>query len=62
MRMACLDLEGVLIPEVWIAVAEATGIEDLRRTTRDEPRRRPDAGTGSDLLERHGLGLRRSSR
>ena len=37
MRLACLDLEGVLIPEVWIAVAEATGIDGLRRTTRDEP-------------------------
>jgi len=35
--MACLDLEGVLIPEIWIAVAEVTGIEGLRRTTRDEP-------------------------
>ena len=37
MLLACLDLEGVLIPEIWIAVAEATGVHGLRRTTRDEP-------------------------
>ncbi|MDR2798956.1 MAG: bifunctional phosphoserine phosphatase/homoserine phosphotransferase ThrH, partial [Treponema sp.] len=37
MRIVCLDLEGVLIPEIWIAFAEATGISALRRTTRDEP-------------------------
>jgi phosphoserine/homoserine phosphotransferase len=37
MRLVCLDLEGVLIPEIWIAVAEASGISELRRTTRDEP-------------------------
>jgi phosphoserine/homoserine phosphotransferase len=37
MRIVCLDLEGVLIPEIWIAVADATGIPELRRTTRDEP-------------------------
>lgn len=36
-RIICLDLEGVLVPEVWIAFAEATGIQELRRTTRDEP-------------------------
>jgi len=35
--MVCLDLEGVLVPEIWIAVAERTGIDELRRTTRDEP-------------------------
>ena len=35
--IACLDLEGVLVPEIWINVAAATGIEALRRTTRDEP-------------------------
>ena len=35
--ITCLDLEGVLVPEVWIAFAEKTGIEELRRTTRDEP-------------------------
>jgi phosphoserine/homoserine phosphotransferase len=37
MHIACLDLEGVLIPEIWIALAERTGIAELRRTTRDEP-------------------------
>jgi phosphoserine/homoserine phosphotransferase len=37
MRLVCLDLEGVLVPEIWIAVSEATGIAELRRTTRDEP-------------------------
>ncbi|MDD8045527.1 MAG: bifunctional phosphoserine phosphatase/homoserine phosphotransferase ThrH, partial [Verrucomicrobiota bacterium] len=37
MVICCLDLEGVLVPEIWIAVAEATGIEDLRLTTRDIP-------------------------
>ncbi len=37
MIVACLDLEGVLVPEVWINVAERTGIAELRRTTRDEP-------------------------
>jgi phosphoserine/homoserine phosphotransferase len=37
MRLVCLDLEGVLIPEIWIAFAEAVGIPELRRTTRDEP-------------------------
>ena len=37
MEIACLDLEGVLIPEIWIAFADKTGIDELRRTTRDEP-------------------------
>ncbi|MDR2468510.1 MAG: bifunctional phosphoserine phosphatase/homoserine phosphotransferase ThrH [Spirochaetaceae bacterium] len=37
MKLVCLDLEGVLVPEIWIAFAEATGIPELRRTTRDEP-------------------------
>ena len=37
MDIVCLDLEGVLVPEIWIAFAEATGIPELRRTTRDEP-------------------------
>ena len=37
MRLACLDMEGVLVPEIWINVAEHTGVEELRRTTRDEP-------------------------
>ena len=37
MNIVCLDLEGVLIPEIWIAFAEKTGIEALKRTTRDDP-------------------------
>ena len=37
MYITCLDLEGVLVPEIWIAFAEATGIPELKRTTRDEP-------------------------
>ena len=37
MYITCLDLEGVLVPEIWIAFAEATGIPELKKTTRDEP-------------------------
>ena len=37
MNIVCLDLEGVLVPEIWIAFAEETGISELKRTTRDEP-------------------------
>ena len=37
MYITCLDLEGVLVPEIWIAFAETTGIEELKKTTRDEP-------------------------
>jgi phosphoserine/homoserine phosphotransferase len=58
MDIACLDLEGVLVPEIWVAFAEATGIDELRRTTRDEP----DYGRLMDfrmrVLEEHGLGIR----
>ncbi len=54
-----LDLEGVLIPEVWIAVAEATGIDGLRRTTRDEPDYDVLMRYRLDLLAEHGLGLER---
>lgn len=52
-----LDLEGVLIPEVWVAVAEATGIEGLLRTTRDEPDYDALMRYRLDLLAEHGLGL-----
>jgi phosphoserine/homoserine phosphotransferase len=52
-----LDLEGVLIPEVWIAVAESTGIDGLRRTTRDEPDYDVLMRGRLDLLAEHGLGL-----
>lgn len=55
MRLACLDLEGVLIPEIWIAVAEATGIEGLRRTTRDEPDYDTLMRYRLALLDQHGL-------
>lgn len=57
MQIVCLDLEGVLIPEIWIAVAEATGIEGLRRTTRDEPDYDTLMHYRLDLLQRHGLTL-----
>lgn len=52
-----LDLEGVLVPEIWIAVAEATGIDALRRTTRDEPDYDVLMRYRLDLLDRHGLDL-----
>ena len=55
--LVTLDVEGVLVPEIWIAVAERTGIEELRRTTRDEPDYDVLMGGRLDLLERHGLGL-----
>lgn len=50
-----LDLEGVLVPEIWIAVAEATGIDALRRTTRDEPDYDVLMRYRLDILDRHGL-------
>ena len=52
-----LDLEGVLVPEIWIAVAERTGIEALRRTTRDEPDYEVLMRCRLDLLDQHGLTL-----
>ena len=52
-----LDLEGVLVPEIWIAVAERTGIDALRRTTRDEPDYDVLMRGRLELLEAHGLGL-----
>jgi phosphoserine / homoserine phosphotransferase len=55
--LVALDVEGVLVPEIWIAVAERTGIEELRRTTRDEPDYDVLMRGRLDLLERHGLGL-----
>ena len=57
MDLACLDLEGVLVPEIWINVAERTGIEDLRRTTRDEPDYDVLMRYRLDILEREKLGL-----
>ena len=56
-----LDLEGVLVPEFWIAVAERTGIAELRRTTRDEPDYDVLMRYRLDLLDAHGLGLAKIS-
>lgn len=57
MQIVCLDLEGVLVPEIWIAFAERTGIPELRRTTRDEPDYDKLMRYRLELLRRHGLGL-----
>lgn len=58
MIVACLDLEGVLVPEIWIGVAERTGIEALRRTTRDEPDYDKLMRGRLEILDRHGILLR----
>ena len=57
MNIVCLDLEGVLVPEIWIAFAEKTGIPEFRLTTRDEPDYDKLMRYRIDLLDRHGLGL-----
>ena len=57
MQIVCLDLEGVLVPEIWIAFSERTGIPELRRTTRDEPDYDKLMRFRLDLLRRHGLKL-----
>ena len=57
MQVVCLDLEGVLIPEIWIAFAERTGIADFRRTTRDEPGYDKLMRWRLALLKQHGLKL-----
>lgn len=57
MDLVCLDLEGVLLPEFWIAVADATGIPELRRTTRDEPDYDVLMRYRLDILNRHQLSL-----
>ena len=57
MTVVCLDMEGVLTPEIWIAVAETAGIPELRRTTRDEPDYDKLMRGRLELLRRHGLGL-----
>ncbi len=57
MDIVCLDLEGVLVPEIWIAFAEATGIPEFRRTTRDEPDYDKLMHYRMDLLDKHGFGL-----
>ncbi len=58
MEIVCLDLEGVLVPEIWIAFSEKTGIEALRRTTRDEPDYRKLMDFRMDILRKNGLSLR----
>ena len=58
MNIVCLDMEGVLTPEIWIAFSEATGIPELRRTTRDEPDYNKLMNFRMDILREHGLGLR----
>ena len=58
MQLVCLDLEGVLVPEIWIEFAQRTGIPELRRTTRDEPDYDKLMKYRLDLLRQHQLGLR----
>lgn len=58
MNIVCLDLEGVLVPEIWIAFAKATGIPELERTTRDEPDYDKLMKFRIGILKEHGLGLK----
>ncbi len=58
MNLVCLDLEGVLVPEIWIAFAEASGIPELRRTTRDEPDYNKLMQYRLEILKEHRLGLK----
>ena len=58
MNIVCLDLEGVLVPEIWIAFSEASGIPELRRTTRDEPDYDKLMKFRIKILKEHGLGLK----
>ena len=58
MYITCLDMEGVLVPEIWIAFAEETGIPELRRTTRDEPDYDKLMAYRLAILKEHGLGLK----
>lgn len=58
MNVVCLDLEGVLVPEIWIAFAEETGIPELKRTTRDEPDYDKLMKYRINILKEHGLGLK----
>ena len=57
MNIVCLDMEGVLVPEIWIAFAEETGIPELRKTTREEPDYDKLMQYRLDILKEHGLGL-----
>ncbi len=58
MNIVCLDLEGVLVPEIWIAFSEASGIPELKRTTRDEPDYDKLMKWRLGILKEHGLGLK----
>lgn len=58
MYITCLDMEGVLVPEIWIAFAEATGIPELKKTTRDEPDYDKLMKFRIQVLKEHGLGLK----
>lgn len=58
MNIVCLDLEGVLVPEIWIAFAEESGIPELKRTTRDEPDYDKLMNWRLGILKEHGLGLK----
>ncbi|WP_295584442.1 bifunctional phosphoserine phosphatase/homoserine phosphotransferase ThrH [uncultured Oscillibacter sp.] len=62
MNIVCLDMEGVLVPEIWIAFAEASGIPALKRTTRDEPDYDKLMRWRLGILKEHGLGLREIQR
>ena len=59
MDIVCLDVEGVLVPEIWIAFAEASGIPELKRTTRDEPDYDKLMNWRLGILKEHGLGLKK---
>ncbi|MBR2029314.1 MAG: bifunctional phosphoserine phosphatase/homoserine phosphotransferase ThrH [Clostridia bacterium] len=58
LNVVCLDLEGVLVPEIWIAFAQASGIPELKRTTRDEPDYDKLMKWRLEILKQHGLGLK----
>ena len=58
MNVVCLDMEGVLVPEIWIAFAQASGIPELKRTTRDEPDYNKLLNWRLGMLKEHGLGLK----
>lgn len=58
MNIVCLDLEGVLVPEIWIAFSQASGIPELKRTTRDEPDYNKLMNWRLGILREHGLGLK----
>ena len=62
MNIVCLDLEGVLVPEIWIAFSKDSGIPELKRTTRDEPDYDKLMRWRIGILNEHGLGLREIQR